>query len=80
MREIIFDEGKKVVKSPWLRAEEAAAYCGLSRATFDRRAAAVELPHRGNTRTRVYNVSILDKWIEGQLDVPFYPPEKTEGS
>ena len=72
MREVIFKD--RVVKSPWLRINEAAAYCGISRTLFDSKSLAVDLPHGGDNRTRLYHVKILDRWIEGLLDVPFYPP------
>lgn len=72
MREVVFTKDR-VVKSPWLRIAEAAAYCGISRTMFDERSLAVDLPHGGDNRTRLYHVKILDRWIEGLLDVPFYP-------
>ena len=62
MREIVSDDGKKVVKSPWLRRLDAAAYCGVSSTFFD--AHCGELPHGGDVRTRVYHVDVLDKWIK----------------
>jgi len=73
MREMIFEDGKKVVKSPWLRPAEAAAYCGISRSTFDERASAVNLPHGGDSRLKLYHTEVLDRWIGGVLDVPFFP-------
>ena len=71
MREVVFEDGKKIIKSPWLRIDEAAVYCGMSRSAFDDRAKAVGLPHGGNDWMRLYHVDILDKWLEGKLDVPF---------
>ena len=60
----------RIVETPWLRIEEAAAYCGLSRSAFDERSQHV--PHAGDDRTRLYHVSILDKWVQGDLpDAPF---------
>lgn len=60
----------RIVETPWLRIEEAAAYCGLSRSAFDERSQRV--PHAGDDRTRLYHVSILDKWVQGDLpDAPF---------
>ena len=76
MREVIFDEGAKIIKSPWLRIAEAAAYCGISRTSFEDRSA--DLPHGGNRRMRLYNVRVLDRWLEGLLEVPFDPPKVTK--
>lgn len=73
MKEVTLKNGK-VVKTPWLRIEEAAAYCGLSRSAFNDHSR--DLPHSGNERTRLYNVKILDAWLNGTLDIPFDPPEK----
>ena len=72
MREVIFKSDKnaeKVVKSPWLRIAEAAAYCGISRSMFTEHSE--DLPHGGDYRTRLYHVDVLDDWIAGQLEVPF---------
>jgi len=66
-----FGKGERVVKSPWLRPEEAAAYCGISRSMFEKRAE--RLPCRRDGRTRLYHVKVLDQWLEGSLDVPFDP-------
>ena len=68
MREVMIKPGR-VVKSPWLRIEEAAAYCGISRTMFDKHSKA--LPFGGDTRTRLYHVKELDRWVRGELDVPF---------
>jgi len=70
MKEVALKNGK-VVRTPWLRIEEAAAYCGLSRSAFVAHARA--LPHAGNERTRLYNVKTLDAWLAGNLDIPFDP-------
>ena len=72
MREVFFKD--RIVKSPWLRINEAAAYCGISRTMFDARSLAVDLPHGGDNHTRIYHVKVLDRWIEGTLEVPFFPP------
>lgn len=62
----------RIVETPWLNADEAAAYCGLARSTFDDRSMAV--PHAGDDRKRLYHVEILDKWVVGDLpDAPFAP-------
>ena len=68
MKEITLKNGK-VIKTPWLRIEEAAAYCGLSRSAFNDHSS--DLPHSGGKRTRLYHVKVLDSWLEGALDIPF---------
>ena len=70
MREVMID-GKRVIRSPWLRIDEAAVYCGISRAMFDSRAREARLPHGGDERTRLYHVDVLDQWVGGLLDAPF---------
>lgn len=73
MKEVTLKKGK-IIKTPWLRIEEAAAYCGLSRSAFNDHSR--DLPHSGNERTRLYNVKILDAWLSGTLDIPFDPLKK----
>jgi len=63
MREIVSDDGGKVVKSPWLRRQDAADYCGVSRTFFDAHCGGLQ--HGGDERTRVYHVDVLDRWIKG---------------
>lgn len=74
MKEVVLNKNR-VIKTPWLRIEEAAAYCGLSRVTFDAHAKD-SLPHGGDARTRLYHVKILDAWVANQLDTPFKPQAK----
>jgi hypothetical protein len=64
----------KTIQSPWFRPADAAAYCGLSRTEFDCRAKA--LPHAGKYRLKVYHQNVLDKWLTGELGIPFDPIEK----
>jgi len=60
----------RVVETPWLRIEDAAAYCGLSRSAFDERAKHV--PHAGDERLRLYHTQVLDRWIQGEIaEAPF---------
>jgi hypothetical protein len=60
----------RVIETPWLRVSEAAVYVGLSRSSFEARAANV--PHGGNSRTRIYHSEVLDQWVAGTLpDIPF---------
>lgn len=66
MREIVSDDGAKVVKSPWLRIEDAAMYCGVSRSMFEAHCA--NLPHGGGSRARVYHVDVLDRWVRGEME------------
>jgi hypothetical protein len=64
----------KLIETPWLRSDEAAAYVGLSRSAFDLRAK--RLPHTG-VRVRLYDSRILDAWLSGMLpDIPFDEPEE----
>jgi len=70
-------EQTRVITSPWLRASEAAAYCGISNTMFW--ANCDKLPHGGNPRTKLYNVAVLDAWINNELEIPFAgqePPKK----
>ena len=69
MREVVSDDGAKVVKSLCLRIQDAAVYCGMSRSHFETHCEG--LPHGGGTRSRVYHVDVLDRWIKGELDVAF---------
>ena len=68
MKEVLLRNGR-IVRTPWLKPEEAAAYCGVSRTFFDYHGR--NLPHGGNARTRLYHTNILDAWINNELDVPF---------
>lgn len=73
MKEVKFKNGKTIT-TPWLRPDEAAAYCGVSRAFFDKHGR--DLPHGGNDRTRLYKVQLLDSWVNNELDIPFAPPSE----
>jgi hypothetical protein len=59
-------KNKRVITTPWLRIDEAAAYCSLSRSTF--LAHANKLPFGGNSRTRIYHVNILDEWLASRFN------------
>ncbi|MBU2552481.1 MAG: hypothetical protein KKB20_28980 [Proteobacteria bacterium] len=65
MKEITLDDGR-VLKTPWLRVNEAAAYCGVSRRWFEHHAFKVNLPHGGTRKTRLYHVKILDALMSGE--------------
>ena len=74
MKRVEIKKGK-IIEAPWLRIEEAAAYVGLSRGDFDRRSK--NLPHSGSERTRIYNVRVLDAWLNGLYpDIPFEPTDE----
>ncbi len=78
--ETYLEEGKtikkKIIESPWMRTDDAAAYCGISRTAFRKRA--YRLPHGGDESLRLYHVSMLDAFIEGRL--PDYPFREEEPS
>jgi len=57
------------IESPWMRPEEAADYVGLSRSEFSIRAK--DVPHGGGRRIKLYHEKVLDKWLNGELAVPF---------
>jgi hypothetical protein len=75
MKEIKLKNGR-IVKTPWLRIEEAASYCGLSRTAFIDHAK--DLPHGGDSRTRIYHIKVLDAWIANKLDTPFSPEKANQ--
>jgi len=69
MKEVRLDnEGLKVIRTPWLRVNEAATYCGISRTIFEARTG--HLPHGGTRKTRLYHVKILDAWLSGEFPDP----------
>lgn len=58
----VVDLGRGVtIQSPWYDAEEAAAYCHVSQATFIRAAKARGLKYTEIGRRRVYQESELDR-------------------
>ena len=69
MKRIELKKGR-VIETPWLRLEEAAAYCGMSRTTFVDRGGSI--PYEGDESIKIYHVNILDSFIRGDLpDAPF---------
>jgi len=74
VKEIVFKDGHKIT-TPWLRSEEAAAYCGLAKSSFYRKATGV--PFGGSGSQRMYHVDVLDDWMAGKLEVPFEPEGKS---
>ena len=73
MKEIIRKNGRNI-ESCWLNVNEAAAYCGLTKSGFMNRAR--DLPHGGDSGTKLYHVEVLDAWIRGELDISFSPGGK----
>jgi len=67
----IIEKWGVIEKTPWLSIDEAAAYCGISRAIFTARAG--HLPHGGDSHTKLYHVDILDAWLRHELDAPPSP-------
>jgi hypothetical protein len=55
------------IQTPWLRAEEAARYLGVSRAFFDSAAAASGLRHGWEGRCKVYHTDDLDRLCLGKV-------------
>lgn len=83
--EIYVEDDKKVtrktIESPWLRQEEAALYCGISRTAFRSRAA--RLPHAGDESLRLYHTNVLDAFVENRIpEAPFgteaVPPQQVK--
>ncbi len=67
----------KIIESPWLRINEAAAYCGVSPTSFTRRAA--KLPYAGDEDLKLYHVKVLDQFVEGTFpDAPFSREQAVE--
>lgn len=70
MKRVEFKKGRSVVETPWLTVDEAAAYCGMARSTFQEKAENV--PHGGSRGMRRYDCRVLDQFIRGELPaVPF---------
>ncbi len=65
------------IETPWLRIEEAAAYCGISRSSFMARAR--NLAHAGDDDCRLYHVRLLDQFVKGELpEAPFNPAKASQ--
>jgi len=74
MKEIKMGNGRTIT-TPWLRREEAAKYCGISQSMFDSHSR--DLPHGGDNRIRLYDVRVLDKWMNNEIpECPFDLPKK----
>lgn len=63
------------VETKWLRIEEAAAYLGVVRSTFDelRR----RIPHGEVSGVTVYDCNVLDRWTNGEFPEEYYETAKT---
>lgn len=55
------------IQTPWLRADDAARYLGVSRAFFDLAAAASGLRHGWDGRCKVYHTQDLDRLCLGEV-------------
>ena len=74
MKEIKLGNGRTIT-TPWLRRDEAAKYCGISQSMFDSHSR--DLPHGGDARVRLYDVRVLDKWMNNEIpECPFDLPKK----
>ena len=74
MKEVTLKNGV-VIKTPFMKTVEAAAFCGLARSTFESKGK--NLPYAGSSKNRRYHVDVLTAWIEGRLDGIPFDPEKT---
>ena len=75
MKKVELKRGR-TVETPWLRIEEAAAYCGMHRNTFQERAAS--LHYSGDQDLKLYHCDVLDRFIAGELpDAPFSPVQNS---
>lgn len=70
-REILFKKSgfPNLLKIPWLRTEEAAAYCGMSLVAFEDYSEG--LSRGGDPDVKLYHVDHLDLWMEDRLETPF---------
>lgn len=62
MKSVPLSKGR-LVKTPWLSIDEAAAYCGFSREVFIRQADAKECPFSGAANNRRYHAEQLDRMM-----------------
>lgn len=61
-----------VVETKWLRIEEAAAYLGVVRSTFDE--VRQRIPHGQISGVVVYDCNVLDRYANGELPEEAYAP------
>jgi hypothetical protein len=69
------------VQSPWLTIEEACAYLGISKTTFQERGG-LELPYGGDSRMRRFHChEVLDPWFANVLSAehPFRQQPRNNG-
>ncbi len=74
MREVRLPSGVSVW-TPYHNAEEAAAFCRMSRVYFMRNGG-TKLSHTKRGRLRVWKEDVLVDWMEGPVPVPYVPEEK----
>lgn len=63
MKQIVMSQGRKIT-TPWLNADEAAAYCGWARTTFLQRAGNYHLPCSRCARSVRYFAPVIDTWLQ----------------
>jgi hypothetical protein len=68
-----------VVVSPWYKTEEAAAYCGMARSTFEEKANKGGLPRGGDINNKRYQAEDLDRFIANGFRYPGTEEEAAEG-
>lgn len=82
MKEVTLSKGRKI-STPWINADEAATYCGWTRATFLRHAEAYHLPCTQMGRSIRYFTPVIDAWLLTKQDEDTdhdNPPETLETS
>lgn len=67
MKKVTLKDGQVVIETCWLVAEEAAAYCGVSKSTFQRYRH--EIPAAG-LNGRLFHTNVLDWWLGGCCGPP----------
>ena len=76
MKRVEFKKGNRTitVETKWLRIDEAAAYLGVVRSTFDE--LRHRIPHGQVSGVVVYDCNVLDRWTNGEFPEEYYEPEK----
>ena len=60
------------VETKWLRIDEAAAYLGVVRSTFD--GLRPRIPHGQISGVTVYDCNVLDRWANREFPEEYYEP------
>lgn len=66
--------------SPWYKIEEAAAYCGMARSTFEEKATSGGLPRGGDGCNKRYRADDLDRFIANGFCYPGMEQTVAEGN